>query len=172
MKTKILILFITIIFSFLFIIFYLGLKNPNIYTPDLGIEKKIPTFKAKVFSSKNLLSSEEIFISDEFYLLNIWSSWCAPCRKEHTFLMQLSKKKNIKMIGLNYKDDDQKAKNFLNELSSPFGIILSDPKGIIAIEWGAYGVPETFIIHKKKIIKKIIGPIDEVSILEIKKIIR
>ena len=73
---------------------------------------------------------------------------------------------------LNYKDNTQKAEIFLNELGNPYKFIISDLDGTVAIEWGAYGVPETFLINKKKIIKKIIGPINEDSFLEIKKIIK
>ena len=81
----------------------------------------------------------------------------------------LSNQNNIEIIGLNYKDNSESAKNFLKELGSPYKIILSDNDGTIAIEWGAYGVPETFLIYNKKIIKKIIGPLSRNSLLEIKK---
>ena len=104
--------------------------------------------------------------------MNIWASWCVPCRDEHPFLLNLSKLDNIEIIGLNYKDNNQKAKKFLNELDNPYKVILSDKDGTIAIEWGAYGVPETFLIHDKKIIKKFIGPLNTNSLLEIKKFIK
>tara|TARA_E500000178_G_scaffold277482_1_gene276709 strand:- start:225 stop:485 length:261 start_codon:yes stop_codon:yes gene_type:complete len=85
--------------------------------------------------------------------------------------MELKTQKNLKIVGLNYKDNNNKAKTFLNELGSPYEIILTDKDGTIAIEWGAYGVPETFLVFNKKIIKKIIGPINQNLLLEIKKII-
>ena len=85
--------------------------------------------------------------------------------------MYLSKKKNIEIVGLNYKDNSQNAQNFLNELGNPFKISFTDKDGTIAIEWGAYGVPETFLIYDKKIIKKIIGPLNKDLITEIKEII-
>ena len=78
----------------------------------------------------------------------------------------------MEIIGLNYKDKDENAKNFLKELGNPYEIILSDKNGTVAIEWGAYGVPESFLIYKKKIIKKFIGPINSDSLLEIKKLIK
>ena len=86
--------------------------------------------------------------------------------------MRLSKIENIEIIGLNYKDNINNAQDFLNELNNPYDLIFLDSDGIIAIEWGAYGVPESFLIHKKKIVKKIIGPISENSLVEIKKIIK
>ena len=82
--------------------------------------------------------------------------------------MSLYENDDMEIIGLNYKDNTQKAEIFLNELGNPYKFIISDLDGTVAIEWGAYGVPETFLINKKKIIKKIIGPINEDSFLEIK----
>ena len=76
------------------------------------------------------------------------------------------------MIGLNYKDNFANAKNFLDELQNPFDIILLDDDGTIAIEWGAYGVPESFLIYKKKIIKKIIGPITNEILIEINGLVK
>ena len=86
--------------------------------------------------------------------------------------MNLGSQENIEIIGLNYKDKNQNAKKFLKEFNNPFKLIISDIDGTIAIEWGAIGVPESFLIYNKKIIKKIVGPLDENSLLEIKKIIQ
>ena len=172
MKIKIYPIFLIIIFLIIFFVFYKGLKNSNIYTPNVKIQTDIPEFQAKNFKKNKDINSKDIFLDDKFYLLNIWASWCAPCREEHKFLMHLNKEKLIDIIGLNYKDNYQKAKEFLDDFKSPYKIILKDSNGIISIEWGAYGVPETFLIYDKKIIKKIIGPINENSILEIKEIIK
>ncbi len=167
MKNKIYPILLIIFFFTIFFIFYKGLKNTNIYIPKTDIKKKIPSYEAYLFDSDKLINSNEIFKENKFYLMNIWSSWCIPCREEHVFLVSLSKQKNLEIIGLNYKDNIENAKSFLNEFSSPYKLIISDPDGTIAIEWGAYGVPETFIIHNKKIIKKIIGPINDKLALEI-----
>ena len=78
----------------------------------------------------------------------------------------------MEIIGLNYKDNDVNAKNFLNQFSNPYKTIIQDKNGTIAIEWGAYGVPESFLVHKNKIIKKIIGPLNENLLIEIENIIR
>ena len=172
MKTKIFPIFICIIFISIFFIFYKGLQNSNIYVPKTNIEKDIPNFEAKVFNSNEKINSSEIFKNDKFYLMNIWASWCVPCRDEHPFLISLSNQKNIEIIGLNYKDDVEKAKLFLKKFDSPYKFIFSDIDGTIAINWGAYGVPETFLIYNKKIIKKIVGPLNKVSLLEIKKLIQ
>ena len=157
MKNRLLLLFIISIFIIIFIIFYKGLKNTNVYTPDIKINKEVPSFTAELFYSKEVIKSKEIFDLDKFYLLNIWSSWCVPCRQEHSSLMNLMKIKKIKIIGLNYKDTKKNAKSFLSELGNPFHQIIFDKEGINAIEWGAYGVPESFLIYDRKIIKKYIG---------------
>ncbi len=167
MKVKFLPIFVIFLFLIFFLVFFQGLKNSNIYTPSITQEKKIPSFTTQLFDTKTEINSNEIFVGDKFYLLNIWSSWCTPCRYEHEFLVQLNKEKNLKIVGLNYKDDSKNAKNYLEELDNPYDILISDKSGLTAIEWGAYGVPETFLIHKKKILKKIIGPITNVSMREI-----
>ena len=172
MKIRIFPISIIFLFIAIFIVFLKGLKNPNIYTPTTDVKKNIPLLNFELFDSNKKINSNEIFVDDEFYLMNIWSSWCAPCRDEHVFLIKLSKEKNLKLVGLNYKDNYINAKNFLDELNNPYEIIITDKDGLIAIEWGAYGVPETFLIHKKKIIKKIIGPLNIDLVLEIKELVK
>ena len=168
---KIVIFFIFLIFCF--IIFYKGLENSNIYTPKINIEKKLPIFKAKDFNSNIYINSVNIFAEETYYIVNIWASWCVPCRKEHSLLMELNKNQSIKLIGLNYRDNLNNAKKFINELGNPYSQILIDKDGTLAVEFGAYGVPETFLIDKnKKIIKKFVGPINKEIIEDIKLIIK
>ena len=169
MKNKIFLFIIILFFIFCFIIFYKGLNNSNIYKPNVEIKKDIPIFIAKDFYLENEINSEKIFLDDKIYILNIWASWCLPCKKEHPILMELSKNKAIKLIGLNYRDNINNAKKFIEDLGNPYSQILIDKDGTLAVEWGAYGVPETFIINKKKrIIKKIIGPLNKELLEEIK----
>ena len=170
MKTKIFPIFLIFTFLIIFFIFYKGLQNTNIYTPEIKSEIKIPNFDTKEFFSKDKINSHQIFIGSDYYLLNIWASWCVPCKEEHKYLMDLSKKENIKIIGQNYKDNFENAKNFLINLDNPYDLIFLDNDGTIAIEWGAYGVPETFLIQNNKIIKKIIGPLNEKLLFEIKEL--
>ena len=172
MKTKFYFSFFIILFLIVFFVFFKGLQNTNIYTPQVNANKHIPYFQAKLFDSNNSRDSNEIFEKNKFYLLNIWSSWCVPCRDEHPILLNIKNQTSLEIVGLNYKDNIQNAKKFLKELGSPYRLILSDEDGTLAIEWGAYGVPETFLIYDKKIIRKYIGPLNTNLMLEIKDLIK
>ena len=166
MRNRIVYFLLVIFFIFVFVIFYRGLNNSNLYTPKTEV-KNIPEFTSKTFFKKNSVNSKDIFNKNNFYLLNIWASWCVPCRDEHPLLINLSKSKKIEIIGLNYKDDFNNAEKFINELGNPYSIILLDRNGTKAIEWGAIGVPETFLIHKNRIIKRYMGPLNLKLIEEI-----
>ena len=173
MKNKIKLSIISAFLIFCFVIFYKGLNNSNSYIPKINNKKDIPTFKAKNFNSNTYIDSKKIFEEDIFYIVNIWASWCAPCRIEHPLLMGLSKNQSIKLIGLNYKDKVNNAKDFINEFGNPYSHIVTDNDGTLSVEFGAYGVPETFIIDKnKKIIKRFVGPIDQKIVEEIRLIIQ
>ena len=157
----------------LYFLFFIKVFKSQIFTClKIILKKNIPSFKATIFDTDNKINSVDFFENEKYYLVNIWASWCVPCRDEHSFLMGLKNQKNLNIIGLNYKDVDENAKKFLQELGNPYDINLLDNNGLVAIEWGAYGVPETFVIYDKKIIKRIIGPLNETLSLEIKKLIR
>ena len=172
MKKKLIPYSIILIFLIIFIVFYKSLKDTNIYTPEVKINNDIPIFSTKLLLLNESSSSTEIFKSDQFYLLNIWASWCAPCRDEHPILMSLSKNNKLTIIGMNYKDNKKNAKSFLDELGNPYEKIIVDKNGTNSIEWGAFGVPETFIIYNNKIIKKYIGPLNQEFFLEIQNLIK
>ena len=172
MKYKLIPLFLTLIFIIIFVIFYKGLQETNIYTPKAKINNEIPSFPAELFYSNKIVNSSEIFNLDKFYLLNIWSSWCVPCRQEHSILMDLAKNEKVKVIGINYKDTKKNAEIFLNEFGNPYGKIIFDKDGVIAIDWGAYGVPESFLIYKNRVIKRYIGPLNKSLFKEIKSLIK
>lgn len=93
-------------------------------------------------------------------LVNVWASWCAPCREEHPVLLELSKDQRFVIAGLNYKDQPENARRFLGDLGNPFKAIGVDQSGRAAINWGVYGVPETFVIGKDgKVAFKHVGPL-------------
>ena len=172
MKKKLVPYSIILIFLIIFVIFYKSLKDTNIYTPKVKINNDIPIFSAELLLSNDKLSSTKIFELEKFYLLNIWASWCVPCRDEHSILMSLSKNDKLNVIGMNYKDNKKNAKTFLVELGNPYEKIIVDKNGTNSIEWGAFGVPETFIIYNNKIIKKYIGPLNQELMMEIQKILK
>jgi len=173
MKNKFSLFVVVIFLSFCFVIFYKGLNSSNIYAPKINDENKIPIFEAKDFNSNIYINSEKIFDEDIFYIVNIWASWCVPCIAEHPLLMELSKDQSIKLIGLNYRDNLDNALIFINKFGNPYSQILIDSNGALGVEFGAYGVPETFLINKNKIIiKRFIGPINEKILKEIKLIIK
>jgi len=173
MKNKILLTVLIFFLIFCFAIFLKSLNTSSIYVPEKSEKRELPEFVATELFSNKEITSNEIFKDSDFYILNIWASWCAPCREEHPQLMELSANLSVKIIGLNYKDNPKKAKKFLKELGNPFSTTIIDKTGIIAIEFGGYGIPETFIINKdKKIIKTFIGNLTEDALKEINSIIK
>ena len=173
MKNKFLIILLMFFLSFCFFVLYKSLNSSGIYVPEKKEARDLPEFVSTELFSNKKISSKEIFRGSNFYILNIWASWCAPCRAEHPQLIELSKNSSIKVIGLNYKDNPKNAKKFLNELGNPFSTTIVDTNGIISIEFGGYGIPETFLINKdKKIIKSFIGNLTRDSLKEISSIIK
>ena len=173
MKNKYYKFSIVIFLVFTFLIFYYGLKQKNFYTPEDISIKTLPNLFLKDFYTNNETSFNDILIDSNYYLINIWASWCLPCREEHPYLVQLKKNSHIKIIGINYKDKKDNALKFLDEFENPYTYILSDTNGTASIGIGAYGVPESFVLNKKKeIIKKIIGPIDKKKFNEIIKLLK
>ena len=163
---------VSILFSFLFIILYFSLGNQRVYdTKDL-IGKKISEVEINLFQSSGTINTKE-FIKNEFTILNFWASWCGPCRKEHPNLVRLSKIKNLKIIGINFKDDKENAKSFLKENGNPFDILTEDKDGKNSVNFGVYGIPETILIDSElKILKKYIGPLNIKEVNEIRKIVK
>ena len=162
----VLILLITIL---VFFALYLGMKKQNLYTTDHIVNKKMPNLISTELFTGEETNLSELVAKERFTILNIWASWCAPCRSEHKYLITLSSNNNSKIVGLNYKDKIENAKSFISELGNPYDHILLDKKGFISIDIGAYGVPETYVIDNtnNKIIKKYLGPIDEFILEEI-----
>jgi cytochrome c biogenesis protein CcmG/thiol:disulfide interchange protein DsbE len=100
-------------------------------------------------------------------LVNIWASWCAPCREEHPQLMKLAEIAGVRLVGINYKDDPENARRFLGALGLPYSSIGVDSTGRTFVDWGAYGVPETFLVDGKGVIRyKYIGPISAEGLQE------
>lgn len=106
-------------------------------------------------------------LKGEVTVLNVFASWCVPCRDEHPFLVELSKMQGFRLVGLNYKDEAENARRFLGRFGNPYAAVGVDAGGRAAIDWGVYGVPETFVIGRDgRIAYKFIGPIDAQGLKE------
>ena len=153
MEKKILILPSIFFFLILSVFFYLLIidRNPSEIPSNL-LNKEVPVFEAKsLLKNKKFVSSNEF--KNEITLVNFFATWCKPCRDEHVFIERFANEKGIKIIGINYKDNSEKTIEWLEDLGNPYKDILIDKNGKIAIDWGVYGIPETFIIDSNGIIK-------------------
>ncbi len=171
MKKKFLIIpsiFVLIILSF----FYLLLieRNPS-EVPSQLLNKNIPNFETDLLlKNDKFISSKEM--KGQKILVNFFATWCKPCRDEHIFIKRFSNEIGIRIIGINYKDDQEKAKTWLKNLGNPYTDIPIDKSGSIAIDWGVYGIPETFLVNSKGIIKyRHVGQITEEVYRKINKLI-
>ena len=135
-------------------------RNPS-EIPSALLNKKTPKFITEsLFKNEEFSSTKEF--GKEIVVVNFFATWCKPCRDEHAYINRLSSEKKIKILGINYKDDSLKTIDWLKNLGNPYSNIAIDKKGKIAIDWGVYGIPETFIVNSKGVIKyRYVGPINE-----------
>lgn len=147
------------LFIVLLVFLAIGLTRDPREVPSPLIGKPAPVFALaqlhepqKTFESKSMLG--------KVWLLNTWASWCVACREEHPILLEWSKTKSVPLIGLDYKDKPQDGRQWLARFGNPYDLSISDLDGRVGIDFGVYGVPETFLIDKQGIIRyKQIGPI-------------
>ena len=126
-------------------------KGTSTIVPSALIGKPTPDFAMPPLAGLMLgadavpgLASADV--KGSISIVNVFASWCGPCREEHPVLIELAKDKRIRLVGLNYKDDPDNARRFLGALGNPYAAVGSDPAGRTAIDWGVYGVPESFVI--------------------------
>jgi cytochrome c biogenesis protein CcmG, thiol:disulfide interchange protein DsbE len=135
--------------------------------PSALIGRPVPAFALKPLEGLTAqgqpvpgLSAEDL--KGRVTVVNVWASWCGPCREEHPFLVELARDPSIRVVGINYKDNPENARRFLGALGNPFSAVGVDPNGRTAIDWGVYGVPETFVIGPDGTIRhKQIGPLTQ-----------
>jgi len=146
-----------------FLLVGLNLNPRKIPSPLIG--KPAPVFKLQqLHEPEKILESKDNL--GKVWLLNVWASWCASCRDEHPLLVQLAKADVVPIYGLNYKDKRDLAIQWLDQLGDPYTKSVMDPEGRVGIEYGVYGVPETYVIDKSGVIQyKQIGPVT-VDVLE------
>jgi len=173
MKTKINILILILLFSIFIYVFYYALSSNTKNNPQVMVNKKLPNIELTSLFDQEKKISLPTKSKDLFYIINIWASWCVPCRDEHSFLMRLKDEQKIQIYGINYKDSSSNAILFLKNLGNPFYFVGLDVDGKNSIELGAYGVPETYIVNSSGIIIfKHVGPINENIYLKIIEIIK
>ncbi|NNF66345.1 MAG: DsbE family thiol:disulfide interchange protein [Gammaproteobacteria bacterium] len=147
------------LFAVLVLFFWTGLKlNPGeIPSPLIG--KAVPAFDLPSLRDETQRISSEM-LKGQPSLLNVWATWCAGCRQEHGFLLQLAQESGVPIYGLNYKDERSAALTWLGQLGDPYVANAFDEEGLVSIDWGVYGAPETFLIDADGIIRyKHIGPL-------------
>lgn len=135
--------------------------------PSALIGQPAPLTKLEPLEGTNLPGFDAEMFRGKVTLVNVWGSWCVPCRQEHPMLMELAQDERIQLAGINYKDQPQNALRFLGELGNPYDLIGVDQNGRAVIDWGVYGVPETFVVGPDGIIRyKHVGPLSQKAVLE------
>ncbi|MGR9099365.1 MAG: DsbE family thiol:disulfide interchange protein [Gammaproteobacteria bacterium] len=155
-----------LLFLLLAVFLSLGLKlNPR-EIPSPLIDKQAPDFSLPILHNPGRFLDKKT-LTGKVWLLNVWASWCVSCRAEHPVLNAFAGSKSVVIIGLNYKDDPEAARNWLRQLGNPYDASLMDLEGRVGIDWGVYGVPETFVIDKGGVVRhKHVGPLKESDVRE------
>ena len=165
-RGRFLVLVPVVIFAGLAAALYWGLWNNDERLPSTLIGKPIPEFELPPIEGRDDgLSSADL--RRQVSIVNVWASWCVPCRVEMPLLMELSEEGSVPIYGINFKDDGDQALAFLDELGDPYTRIGADRSGRVAIDWGVYGLPETFVIDTEgRIAYKHVGPFDRALLEE------
>lgn len=159
-KISVLMLLPPVIFIGLAALFFVGVSrdDPNAL-PSTLIGRPAPALALDTLGGAGF--GDEALRTGEVTLVNFWASWCGPCRDEHPVLAALAAE-GVTILGINYKDAPEKALRFLDDLGNPYAAIAADPSGRAAIEWGVYGVPETFVLDGQgRVILRHPGPLTE-----------
>ncbi len=139
-------------------VLYKGFGSNPREVPFMLKGQAAPPFTLRALDSGMRVSSEQL--KGRPMVINFWASWCGPCREEHPQLIELAKDPAVKLVGINYKDNPENARRFLGQIGNPFAAVGIDPSGRAAIDWGVYGVPETFVVGPDGTIRhKHIGPL-------------
>ncbi len=162
MKKNLLKIIISVLAIFIIGTFYVSLKKTEIYDTKNLVGTNLDNFELNSLN-KNLKINQELVKKSQYTLINFWASWCAPCRAEHKYLINLKRNaKNLKLIGINFKDEKKNANKFLSEFGDPYHYSAADSEGKVSINFGVYGIPESILVNNDlKIIKKFIGPLNQ-----------
>ena len=152
--------------SGLIVLFVFGLQKDPKHIPSVLIGKEAPTFSLETLNKDGSISKSKISntsLIGQVWLLNVFASWCVTCQIEHKHLMKIAKMNpDLMLVGLAYKDEPAATAQWLKKFGDPYSMVLIDREGLTGIDWGVYGVPETFVINDDgTIVYKNIGAIDE-----------
>jgi cytochrome c biogenesis protein CcmG, thiol:disulfide interchange protein DsbE len=140
------------IFLALAVFLYVGLYRDPRDVPSPLIGKPAPSFKVPTLHDETKLLAREDFLGKP-WILNVWASWCQPCREEHPLLVEWAKRSQVRIVGLHYKDTKQAGLRWLQQLGNPYAVTLFDGDGRLGLDFGVYGVPETFVIDPQGVIR-------------------
>jgi cytochrome c biogenesis protein CcmG, thiol:disulfide interchange protein DsbE len=147
------------------VLFYGLFRDPR-EVPSPLIGKTAPAFVLPLLQDANASFTPEQ-LKGKVWLLNVWASWCPPCKEEHPVLLELSKQNVVAIVGHNYKDKREAALDVLKSTGNPYAISIFDEKGSVALDWGVYGAPETFLIDAQGVVRaKYVGPLTPQIIAE------
>ena len=147
------------LFVVLGVLLAFGLKLDPRKIPSPLVDKPLPGFKLSTLEDPQKTLTEADF-RGRVVLINVWASWCVACKQEHPVLLEFARRKLVPIIGLNYKDQRDAALAVLKADGNPYDLSLVDANGRVGIDWGVYGVPETFVVDKQGVIRhKYIGPV-------------
>jgi len=165
-RLRLLFLAPVLVFAALALLFLLRLYSGDpSRVPSVLIGRPVPAFTLEPLPGLTQAGQPVPGLSDadlkgRVTVVNVWASWCVPCRQEHPALLDLAKEPAVRVVGINYKDNPENARRFLGSLGNPFAAIGADTSGRAAIDWGVYGVPETFLVGPDGTIRhKHIGPL-------------
>jgi cytochrome c biogenesis protein CcmG/thiol:disulfide interchange protein DsbE len=155
-----------LIFIALIALFWYGLREgdpskiPSALIGRPAPQTALPALEGLVAAGNPVPGLDPSGFKGKVSLVNVWASWCVPCHDEAPLLTQLAQDKRLQLVGINYKDAPDNARRFLGRYGNPFGMVGVDGNGRAAIEWGVYGVPETFIVGRDgRILYKLVGPV-------------
>lgn len=158
---QIVFIFPLLLFSILMVFLWKGLRLDPHKLPSALLNKPVPQFQLTTVQNEDQFFTDKN-LRGQVVLLNVWATWCESCQEEHPELMEIARDYRVTIYGLDYKDTRASAKTFLQQYGNPYTLVGFDGDGDVAIDWGVYGTPETFIIDKSGIIRyKYIGPLTD-----------